>query len=244
MFSWRYQHLGSITVISLSARKVLLTRSKQENEVLEQILTSKAIPTYSFSLIKLVKTEFDWSRVEKYTDFVITSKLAAKIAAENISHRSCFFVVGNESAKILKSNKKITVAKIYQNSAELHIDIKNDENLISFAYLSGNIIKRSIAEIDRYIIYKTIYASQFNDEVQQKIMDMEIRAIMLYSENCARAFLELCKDSGLCQYIKNITAVVLSLNIKELVKKYFNQVLYTKEPDSGLMLDLICKLYE
>jgi uroporphyrinogen-III synthase len=136
------------------------------------------------------------------------------------------------------------VLKVFKNSADLCLDIKKEENLIHFAYLSGNIIKRDIENVKRYIIYETLYSSKLSAELERKIKNVEIAAVMLYSENCAKTFITLCEQSGLRKYLKNMIAVVLSVDIKKIVEKYMDRVFYSKGSDNALMLDLICKIYE
>ena len=223
---------------------VLLTRDANENAAMEALLEGKRILTYSFPLVELKATEFDWISIGKYDSLIITSKFAAQIAARNITNQVLILVVGQESANILRANRAINVVKVFKNSADLCEDIKKNVNLLNFAYLSGNIIKRDIEKVDRYIIYEAVYASKLSLELEQKIKDMEISTIMLYSENCAKTFIDLCKQSNLCGYLKNMVAVVLSFEIKKVVEKYMDKVFYSKEPSNALMLDLICKLYE
>ena len=224
--------------------QVLLTRDSGENAAMARLLEARSIPYYSFPLLELKVRQFDWSSINSYCYLIITSKFAAQIAARSLTSDFSLFVVGDESANILRSNPKITVVKVFKSSAELCKDLKKNTNLLKFAYLSGSIIKRDIKEVDRYIIYDTVYASKMSNELKQKIKNMEIRAIMLYSENCAKTFIDLCRQNDLCGYLKNIVAVVLSFNIKKMIDKYIDKIFCSHpKPSNTLMLDLICKLY-
>jgi hypothetical protein len=222
----------------------LLTRTSEENLALSKKLNTKGILTYSFPLIELRAITIDWSKLSRYSHIIITSKFAAKIATANIAHNVKVLVVGQESANILKQNKHIIIQKIFLSVRKLISHLAQMNNLIPCAYLSGSVIKQDMPKfIERHIIYDTFYTAEISLELKQKIIDMEIGSIMLYSENSAKKFIELCKQNGLLLYISRITAITLSKNIKYVLQNYIEYVDYCSRPCNHLMIELLYKLH-
>jgi hypothetical protein len=82
-----------------------------------------------------------------------------------------------------------------------------------------------------------------HDELKEKIKNMEIRSVVLYSENCAKVFVALCQKANIYYNIRNIKAVVLSKQIYNFLVNHMNDVVYCKKPNNELMLELLYKIY-
>lgn len=100
--------------------KILLTRSKKDNDTVRRELLDKlpygTTQIYSMNLLKFLDVDFDFSKIANYRNIIVTSKYAASIIAGNWKGFSKaqaeinpnknitinFWIVGKLSAKILQ----------------------------------------------------------------------------------------------------------------------------------------------
>jgi uroporphyrinogen-III synthase len=226
-------------------RYVLLTRTEQENIELAKQLQAKDINTFSFPLLNLIELPTDWQQIKKYSYIVVTSKFAARIVAKSILSPVKALVVGSESANILAQNPNISVQEVFLSVDALLAALMRCEVLANdMVYLSGSVVKRNLPGlIKRYIIYDTVYALKMPYQLVQMIKNMEIKALMLYSENSAKTFLNLCIQNDILSYARKIPAIVLSYDIKKVIDYDIEHILYCEKPYNNLMLELLYKLY-
>jgi uroporphyrinogen-III synthase len=224
-------------------RYVLLTRSASENLKLAKQINLMGIDTYSFPLIHLKELSIQWDALLQYSCIIVTSKFAAKIASQNIQHHINALVVGTESSEILRLNPFIKSINHFSNVHKLLASLPNYIN-DKFVYLRGNITKAQMPSfVDNYVIYNTSYTPEMNLQLKQKIINLEIQIIMLYSENSSKTFLSLCAQNKILNYINKLTVIALSKNIQKVVRPYVQKILYCKEPINSSMLELLCKNY-
>lgn len=208
-------------------KSVLLTRSYLENRELEQILISKGYECINCSMIEYEDILFDYSILNNVKNIIITSKYAAhliKIARPN----QCTFVVGQNSARILRS-KNYQVNYVAANALEL----KNYfcEIQIEGIYLAGNHITIEMPpEIKKYIFYKVNYTGILS---YQELIRLRkgIDYILLYSENCAKTLIKLILEYELLKYLENSVVITISSKVESIIKPYFKNSFVSKEPD-------------
>lgn len=222
---------------------VLLTRQNDDNNVIVNKLLSSNIMTYNYPLINLQTLSFDWRILTEFTNLIITSKFAAKIVTQNISHPVTANVVGIESASILKSNPFITINNIFSTVFDLKNSLLKLDYNTKYAYISSNIIKKSLPRfVKRFIVYQVTYTQYLSHDLKEKIKNLEIKFIMIYSENSARTFIRLCRQENLCKYIKSIIVIALSKNIYKILSQSFLKIVYCTTPNNDLMLDLLYQM--
>ena len=223
----------------------LLTRTRQENLKLSREIQHKGIATAFLPLLILREIPINWDLLKGYCHLVVTSKFAAQIIARNNKHKIMALCVGGNSARILAQNSSIKIAKVFNNASDLTTYLEQNSSKIKGAYVSGDVIKGGMPNfIDRYIAYNTTYTSKIPDIVKKQLINMEIKVVMLYSENSAKIFLDLCHKNSIISYLSTITAVVISQSIKSIVSDYFKKTYFCHEPDNKLMLKLVYNIYE
>jgi len=223
---------------------VLLTRTIDENLKLSQEIEPKGIITISCPMLYLSEISIDWNVVKKYSHLIVTSKFSAQIIAKNTKHNIKALVVGVGSAQILEQNSNICVTEIFSNAASLATYLMQNSATIKGAYICGNITKINMPDfVDSYLVYNTTYTSKISDILKKQIINMEIKAVMLYSENSAKIFIDLCNKNSIISYLSTVTAIVISKNVKDIVSKYFKETFFCDKPDNKLMLKLLYNIY-
>jgi uroporphyrinogen-III synthase len=224
---------------------VLLTRTIGENLKLSQEIKHKGIATISSPMLKLYQIPINWNLLEAYPYLLVTSKFAAQLIAQNNNHKMKAFVVGDRSAQILAQNPNIQIAKTFMNANDLVTHLLQDTDVTRAIYISGNITKTSMPDfVDTYLAYRVVYTSKMPILLKKQFMNMKIKIVMLYSENSAKIFLELCDKNSIIDYLSAVTAVVISKNIKSIVSEYFQRTLFCCKPDNSSMLKLVYDIYE
>lgn len=217
---------------------VLLTRSAKENTRLEQRLAKRSILSLQLPLIRLSPIT---CKIKNYGLIIITSKFAAKIASKKIKHKAAVLVVGQMSASILSKNPYIKVLKIFDNAQELKDFLDKMQISEPILYLSGNIIKAQMPNfVERQIIYKVRYRINLSTKFKRKLP--KIKIIMLYSENSAKTFINLCEKNGIIKCVENIIFITLNNNIKKFLQGC--KVIACKKPLEEKMLELLYRVYE
>lgn len=216
---------------------VLLTRSVKENTRLRLRLVKKGIPSLQLPLIRLTCIPCE---IKNHGLIIITSKFAAKIASRKIKHKASVLVVGQVSASILASNPYIKVLKIFDDVQKLKDFVDDLDASSRILYLSGSIIKTQMPSfVERQVIYKVRYRINLPTQFKRKLS--KIKVTMLYSENSAKTFINLCEKNGIIKYVKNIIFITLSNNIKSIVQGF--KVCSCKKPLEEKMLELLYKIY-
>ena len=83
------------------AKKILLTRSEEDNNYLRHILVPNGYTCIDLSLIEHVNLPFNITVLEDFTDIIVTSKRAANLLPVDEGTKNVW-VVGATSAEIAK----------------------------------------------------------------------------------------------------------------------------------------------
>jgi uroporphyrinogen-III synthase len=203
------------------AKKVLLTRSKEDNKYLRQILVPKNYACLEISLIEHVSVPFNITILENFTDIIITSKRAANLLPIDDGEKNAW-VVGSASAEILRQ-KNYNIKYVAYSASELrdHLPHNIYNHMI---YLSSNIISVEMpSNIKKTIVYKIKYKNYLSDSEIQ-ILKNGIDYILLYSENCAKTLIKLIVGNDLLKYIENSVIIAISSKVEKIVKNHFKQI--------------------
>jgi len=202
-------------------KKVLLTRSKEDNRYLRQILVPKNYDCLEISLIEHVNVPFNITILKNFTDIIITSKRAANSLPIRDGEKNVW-VVGSVSAEISRQ-KKYNIKYVAYSATELRKHLPNNihNHLI---YLSSNIISVEMPPtIKRIIVYKIKYKDHLLDSEIQ-ILKNGLDYILLYSENCAKTLIKLIVRNDLLKYIENSVIIAISSKVEKVVKDHFKQI--------------------
>jgi Uroporphyrinogen-III synthase HemD len=141
----------------------------------------------------------------------------------NVDNDVIFWVVGNQSASILKQ-AGLKIAYIASDVEDL---IKHfpKELYSSTIYFSGDKITKDLPhEIKRCIVYQVSYCETLTSE-QINAISNGVNYILLYSKNCARALVKLFKHYNLLKILENATIITISSNIASELKQYCNNTI-------------------
>jgi len=215
-------------------KRILLTRSAEENSLLEGYL--KGFEVISLPLISYTDMPIKWDDFRKYTYIIVTSKHAALIVARNFLFKAKIFVVGRESASILRSNHCLEIAHIASNASEIKdMLLSGAYDKSKIIYFSGNIISTDFEEITRQIIYEVEYLR----EISNCATLGEVEYVLLYSKNVAKVLLNLLKESNLLQIIRNSVVIAISNSVGDILSDHVSRIIYPSEPISREMINLL-----
>lgn len=233
-------------------KSVLLTRSFQENQkiICNTLSYSKKIRFINFPLIEYKPLVFNLDNLFIYNNIIITSKYAASLVLvsllekdfSNILNRINFWLVGMESFSLLKKiNTKIKY--VAKNINDLMHNLPKDI-WRSTVYLCGNNITSSLnSEITTKIVYEVAYTDKIKESELRDIREYGADYILLYSSNCTRVLISLLRNHNNLDSLKSSTLVIaISNKVRNLAKKYFNNVTYCKNHSSKEMINLLFEL--
>jgi uroporphyrinogen-III synthase len=212
-------------------QKILLTRSVEENQILSASLSLQGFVPVSAPMLSYKKLDIDFTQFKDETSIIITSKFAATIIAAHYPYNVNCFVVGEESASILRQNSKLNIKHI-SGSAE---DLPRHDNAL---YLSGNIITTEFDYAKRHIIYNVEYVDNLDKNMINEIKS-GVKYILLYSKNCATNLIHLLKRYNLLQYIINSVVIAMSEKIAFEYEQYVEAILFPSKPKSSDILKLL-----
>lgn len=220
-------------------RKVLLTRSSEENDILAQGVEDLGFQPVFCPMLTYEKRIMDFDSFKDVKNIIITSKYAAGIISEQFKSFANVYVVGANSAKIISKNPMLNIGYVGMDA----MDVKNHFERLKMAkddviYFSGNNISTEFGFGQRVIIYDAIYTKELSDEVIHRI-SKNVEYILLYSKNCADNLISLMSKYNLLEKLGHSVAISLSENISANIKKYFLDVIYPYEPDAEEMIKLL-----
>ncbi len=205
------------------AKKILLTRSLDDNKILQNILASKKWDCINFPLFKSVNLFKEVIVPKKYSDIIITSKRAAKLLIENNGQTKNAWVVGKISSDILKA-KNYNIKYMAKSAIELKTNLPSKiyDRLI---YFSGNIITIEMpSPIDKIIVYEIKYKEKLTEN-DINILTKGVEYVLLYSENCAKTLLTLIIKKNLLKSLEHATFIVISSKVAAVMSEYFKNVI-------------------
>ncbi len=242
-------------------KKILLTRSENENQILSGEVSRLGFIPILTPMISYEKLPVDFIQFRDGLDIIITSKFAAKIIAENYHYNANCFVVGEESASILKLNPKLNIKYIAEAAEELVLILpsfsgltrepindkwvlgsvpEDDGNVLNdrIIYFSGNIITTDFESAKRHVIYNVEYPDSLDENTIQEIKK-GIKYIFLYSKNCASNLILLLKRHNLLQNIKNSVVIAMSSGVASEYEGYVSTILFPAKPKASEILRLL-----
>lgn len=222
-------------------KNVLITRSAEENLILSQKIKELGLNPLSTPMLSYEQLQYNFAKFAFYKNMIVTSKFAAKIVADGYTYHIKAFVVGEESAEILRSNKNIEVAGVYDNVEGL-IGKNSTCNDVDTVYFSGNYISHEIPFATRYIIYNTHYTKEFSKNMLETIAQGRADFIMLYSKNSAINFIDLIKRYKSLQNLQNSVVIAISKEVADIVQDYVKRVFFPKKPNADEMIEILKNL--
>jgi uroporphyrinogen-III synthase len=213
------------------SKKVLLTRSKEDNKYLHEILTLRGYSCIDCSLLRHHNLSINVTILDAYTNIIVTSKRAAELLPFASGIRNAW-VVGNVSAEIL-SKKGYNICYIASSAAQLKEQIPADIYTNSI-YLAGNHISTNMPSAIKIVeIYKVKYKESLSpDEIQ--VIKNGLDYILLYSENCAKTLIRLIVENELLKYLENTVVIAISSKVEMVVKNYFKNTIAALRPEEIL----------
>lgn len=220
-------------------KNVIITRSHEENVMLTQKIKVLGLKPIASSMLSYKVVLCDFTKFKTYTDLVITSKFAAQIVAAGYPYNINAYVVGDESAEILRQNQKIHVKEVYDSISSLQrvVGLSPDNTL----YLSGNHISEEIPFVDRHIIYNTEYAKSLSPAALEIICQNRVDFLMFYSKNSAQNFIALLKPHIHLQNLQNSVVIAISREVADVLVAYVKDVLYPERPNAAEMIELLSR---
>ena len=225
----------------MSAKNVIITRSYEDNAILAPKIAELNLNSISSPMIAHKILPCDFAQFESYKNLIITSKFAAQIVAEHYLHNVDAYVVGDESAEVLRKNEKVRVMGVYDDVASLqHPGRHSALDAERYAlYLSGNHITAEIPFADRHIIYNAEYAMAISSEALDIIAQNQANFLMFYSKNSAQNFIDLIKPHIHLQNLQNSVVIAISKEVGDVVRTYVEDVLVPEKPSAAGMLELL-----
>lgn len=224
-------------------KRVLVTRSKEENDRLQTILAKKDFEVVVVDMLRHRPDLEALKSIGKFDYIIITSKFAAIIFSDYCNFACNILCVGMESSNILNKNKNIQVSSVFGNVDELISkmnELKDNSDVVSgFVYLSGQYITKEIPNADRLIIYKTEYLNDISEKVIDGIRNNGINFIMIYSRNCSQNLLRVVKQHKLLPYLKSSVLIAISKNVAEPFYQLGIKVLYGTISSEEEMINLL-----
>jgi uroporphyrinogen-III synthase len=226
---------------------VLLTRSREENDVAVEKLTAVGFQSLCAPMLHHTNL-FLSSGGCIASHIIITSKYAAKIVTRHCSVNAKCWVVGLESASILRQNSCIEITFIAQNLQDLlkHIESirasEGDAFFSSSLYLSGSIITKDLpAYITRQVIYATHYIKELPRNVINAITKGQVQYIMVYSKNCAINLIALLKANNLLSHIRTSVVIAISERVANIFDGIAKDTVYSHSANFEDTLKLLVK---
>ncbi len=224
--------------MTVCKKSILLTRSIEENREISGIFENIGLIPVFCPLLEYKTLEFDCAALENYSDIILSSKRASCVVAPLLSDKTQnLWIVGKSSLQFFRSRKNKNI-RIFEDFELLEKSIAG-KDFKDFLYLSSNFISKEPPEgMRRIVVYETLYAKKI-DEIFLKEMEPGVDYISLFSENCAKTFIELAKNYNLLEKLRNSYIIAISSKVAEIAKPYFNKVSYPKNKNLEGMVELI-----
>lgn len=211
---------------------ILLTRSKEANKQLMQHLINggQIGEQFTFAECNLINYQIVYPLeidrellISKYDYFIITSNFAATHfpAISSIVKAKNILVVGQNSAKLLQK-KGHNIVFLARDAQAIETKLLNEfarrEKII---YLSANNIT---TEMPPFIKREIFYYTEYKDKLTNReiaIFKQKPAYILVYSENSAKALLQLILENNLLSVIENSVILAISEKVAKIFTEYF-----------------------
>ena len=222
---------------------ILITRLKQDNKNIKEILKSKNIQSIEEPLYKIKhlskKISAEESKIFIVASYQSIKTIALKKNYKNIKS-SYFFVVGKRTYLALKRlNLKVRLVANDSNELLKKIKINKKYRGYSFEYLSGNIYnKRFIADMRKLkkkinvnIIYELLPSDRLTKKLIKLINEDRIKVVLILSDFVGQIFLMLCKKHKIKKgTLRKISFATMSSNSASQLLAYGLNVSWPKRP--------------
>ncbi len=234
---------------------ILITRPKNEAKKLKKKIEELGYDAHIDSLSKISNINIDRVLNSKKT-VLISSQRAAKILIEKYSSRPNIpiLVIGNSSYQKLKTagfsnflykakDSNQLLRYLTKNLTQLEKKYGNKLVYMTGSVLNQKFIKNLNAigyEVEKTIVYKTIFKSSFNNSTVQLLKNKKINVCLIYSQQNAERLCKLILNQNLFHKCKNLLILTLSKNISNVMKKngYLNVVHSSQPTQASLMQKL------
>ena len=234
---------------------ILITRPKNEAKKLKKKIEELGYDAHIDSLSKISNINIDRVLNSKKT-VLISSQRAARIFIEKYSLRPNIpiLVIGNSSYQKLKTagfsnflykakDSNQLLRYLTKNLTQLEKKYGNKLVYMTGSVLNQKFIKNLNAigyEVEKTIVYKTIFKSSFNNSTVQLLKNKKINVCLIYSQQNAERLCKLILNQNLFHKCKNLLILTLSKNISNVMKKngYLNVVHSFQPTQASLMQKL------
>lgn len=201
-------------------KKVLLTRTEENNHILKNILNKKEYKILSHPFLSHEVIDNSFNNIDPNKTIILTSNFASKIISQtNLNNK--FIVVGESSKNFLEqSGKDVTCFFDNVNLLEQYLHSTNCSNYI---YLKGEIVTSDLSAIaEQKIIYTTNYINKLSPELENKIIKSDI--LTFFSYHTSQAFIKIIPPK-LKKYILSKEIYCFSENISKIfIKENFTNI--------------------
>ena len=212
---------------------ILITRPKNEAKKLKKKIEELGYDAHIDSLSKISNINIDCVLDSKKT-VLISSQRAARIFIEKYSLRPNIpiLVIGNSSYQKLKTagfsnflykakDSNQLLRYLTKNLTQLEKKYGNKLVYMTGSVLNQKFIKNLNAigyEVEKTIVYKTIFKSSFNNSTVQLLKNKKINVCLIYSQQNAERLCKLILNQNLFHKCKNLLILTLSKNISNVMK--------------------------
>tara|TARA_B100001248_G_C27386198_1_gene459795 strand:+ start:641 stop:1366 length:726 start_codon:yes stop_codon:yes gene_type:complete len=234
---------------------ILITRPKNEAKKLKKKIEELGYDAHIDSLSKISNINIDRVLNSKKT-VLISSQRAARIFIEKYSLRPNIpiLVIGNSSYQKLKTAGFSNILYKAKDSNQLLRYLTKNLNQLEkkygskLVYMTGSVLNQKFIknlnaigyEVEKTIVYKTIFKSSFNNSTVQLLKNKKINVCLIYSQQNAERLCKLILNQNLFHKCKNLLILTLSKNISNVMKKngYLNVVHSFQPTQASLMQKL------
>jgi uroporphyrinogen-III synthase len=213
---------------------VLLTRTIKDSTELANQIEACGIDVCIESMFstEYLDCDFDYSDLSSVQGVIFTSKnalYAIRSNVHNLAHLKCF-VIGNATAKMAKKMKFNNIY-VANNSAKSLLELVLSNSTCSggdLLYSCGELItldfkaelEKLCYNVQKLCVYRTVDLKAFSKELKDKMINNQIRVMLLYSCNTAEIFLSLIEKNHMVDCLSAIDLFVISRKVRQIIKKY------------------------
>lgn len=211
---------------------ILFTRPLEDSLELTSSLKSAAICAFIEPMFHVEYLAYE-DPPSNIDGLIFTSKHALKAIKANLAIQRTVkcFVVGKEVSLYAQSLGFAVNSAEYCVSDLVTLLTRTQHN--SPLYLRGEtitldikrVLEKQNISIQERIVYKTIAAQSLSDNLISKIKNAEIKAVTLFSKTTAEIFFKLIKQCGIENFLKEVTILVISEEVKSFISKIAKDVI-------------------
>lgn len=230
---------------------IIITRPESDAAITAELLKEIGFSYFIEPVMDIITMRHDdfIGQLRKYDAAVVTSKNALRAFKQYGGCEGfCIILIGESTYKFALENSFHNVIYAGDNVKELQLYIKKNYSGKNLLYASGQVITKELtigncgANIMRLAVYRTLPVTVLSASFIQGLESGKFSAIMFFSSKTAEIFNNLMISSGLEEYKKQLTAIVLSENIANKMRHYgFGATIYTKSSKKDALIKLLQK---